>query len=98
MAISTATLTYTTAGPARKTSPPIAGPAMVATCSADELMATAPPKSARGTRFGSSACPVGMLKARAVPNRAITAKIGAGSLTPVALNQVRATSHSARVA
>ena len=93
-----ATLPYTTPAPARNTTPPIAGPAMVATCRADELMATALPKSARGTRFGRSAWPVGMLKARVVPKSAITAKIGAGLLTPVMLNQVRATSHSARIA
>ena len=97
-AIRTATLPYTTPAPARNTTPPIAGPAMVATCRADELMATALPKSARGTRFGRSAWPVGMLKALAVPKSAMTAKIGAGLRTPVMLNQVSATSQTTRIA
>ena len=55
---------------------------MVATCPSDELTATARGKSSIGARFGSSACPVGWLKARATPNSTITPKIGAVSVTP----------------
>ena len=55
---------------------------MVATCQVEELSATAVPNCARGTRFGSSAWPVGMAKARATPNSTITANTGRAESRP----------------
>ena len=62
--------------------PPSAGPAIVAICQVEELIATAVPNCSRGTRFGSNACPVGIWKARATPNRVMTAKTGVASVSP----------------
>ncbi len=47
------------------------------------------PNSAVGTRFGSSAWPVGMLKARATPNRVMTAKIGQAEGRPARVRAAR---------
>ena len=82
------TVAYTTSVPTRISRPATAGPAMVAICMVEVLSATALPKSERGTRFGSSAWLVGMLKARTTPNRAITMKIGSTEVTPVNANTV----------
>jgi hypothetical protein len=61
---------------------------MVAICMVEVLSATALPKSARGTRFGSSAWLVGMLKARTTPKRAITMKIGSTEVMPTTAKAV----------
>ena len=66
--------------------PPSAGPAIVATCQVDELSATAVPNWARGTRLGSNAWPVGIAKARAMPNSTITANTGRADSRPCAAN------------
>jgi hypothetical protein len=55
---------------------------MVATCQVDELSATAVPNCSRVTRFGSSAWPVGMAKARAIPNSTMTANTGHAERNP----------------
>ena len=55
---------------------------MVATWPSDELTATARGKSSIGARLGSSAWPVGWLKARATPKTAMTAGTAPVSVTP----------------
>ena len=57
----------TTVPPKANRMPPSAGPMMVAVCQAEEFQATAFWKCSAGTRLGSSACPAGLAKARAVP-------------------------------
>ena len=92
---STATTPNTTAGPvAAYSTPPIAGPAIVATCQAEELIATALPNSAGGTRFGRIALLAGAMNARAIPNTIITPNTGAGDRSPSAANAASATAHS----
>ena len=56
--------------------PPSAGPAIVAICQVEELIATAVPNCSRGTRLGNSAWPVGIWKARATPNSTMTREHG----------------------
>ena len=55
---------------------------MPAICQADEFQATALAKSSAGTRLATSAPEAGPKKARAMPNRASTAKIGPAPLRP----------------
>ena len=55
---------------------------MLAVCQADEFQATALAKSSAGTRLATSAPEAGPKKARAMPNRASTAKIGPAPLNP----------------
>ena len=81
---------YATPTPSTTSAPPNAGPAMVATGPSDEWTATARGKSSIGARLGRSAWPVGWLKARAMPNTAITAYTG-----PSAVDLARLSTRSA---